>query len=110
MFKNAITRAPGFNFKAGLTTVDLGAPDFEKTLAEHAAYLVALKQCGLIVDQLSVDLRFPDGTFVEDTAILLSDSTPSGRGAIVTRPGAHSRRHLSSQERRTVHSSRHRRH
>ena len=91
MFKNAITRIPGANYQDGLTTVDLGVPDFEKTLVEYAHYLAVLKQCGLRVQEFPADLRFPDGTFVEDTAILLPDSAPRGRAAILTRPGAISR-------------------
>ncbi len=101
MFKHAITRQPGANYQDGLTTVDLGVPDLEKTLLEHSGYLTALKTCGLAVLELEPDLRFPDGTFVEDTAILLSDpqgtcpqgtcSSPNGGAAILTRPGAQSR-------------------
>ena len=91
MFKNAITRTPGSNYEDGLTTVDLGIPDFEKTLAEHVGYLAALRQCGLTLTELPEDLRFPDGTFVEDTAILLVDSEHCTAGAILSRPGADSR-------------------
>ena len=54
-------------------------------LEQHAAYCNALVECGLAVARLEADLRFPDSTFVEDTAIL----TP--RGAILMRPGAASR-------------------
>jgi dimethylargininase len=91
MFTKAITRMPGSNYAEGLTTVDLGIPDYQKTLAEHAHYLSALKQCGLTLFELPSDLRFPDGTFVEDTAVLLPESASAGRGAILTRPGAESR-------------------
>jgi dimethylargininase len=91
MFTKAITRLPGSNYQDGLTTVNLGLPDFQKTLAEHANYLKALKQCGLALTELPSDLRFPDGTFVEDTAILLPESSQIGHGAILTHPGAESR-------------------
>lgn len=91
MFTKAITREPGSNYADGLTTVDLGLPDFQKTLAEHAHYLSVLKQCGLSLLELSPDLRFPDGTFVEDTAIVIPESEHSRGGAILTRPGAESR-------------------
>jgi len=90
MFTKAITRAPGANYADGLTTVDLGAPDFQKTLAEHAGYLSALRQCGLELIEMPCDLRYPDGTFVEDTAILLVESA-RGPAALLTRPGADSR-------------------
>ena len=85
MFRRAIVRPPAANFADGLTTVDLGAPDVAKALAEHASYCRALEACGLELTRLPEDPRFPDSTFVEDAAVL----TP--RGAILTRPGAPSR-------------------
>ncbi len=91
MFTRAITRIPGSNFADGLTTVDLGIPDYPKALFEHASYLQALKQCGLTLVELPVDHRFPDSTFVEDTAILLEETPQCQPGAILTNPGAKSR-------------------
>ena len=85
MFKHAIVRLPGSNFAEGLTTVDLGAPQYDRVLEQHSAYCQALRDCGLSLTLLEADLRYPDSTFVEDTAVL----TP--RGAILTRPGAASR-------------------
>lgn len=85
MFRNALVRLPGANFADGLTTVDLGMPNLERVLVQHAAYCEALVECGLKITSLEADLRFPDSTFVEDTAIL----TP--RGAILMRPGAAAR-------------------
>lgn len=85
MFTRAIVRTPAQNFADGLTTVDLGIPDFSLVLDQHARYCDALRECGLDLTVLEADQRFPDSTFVEDTAIL----TP--RGAILTRPGAASR-------------------
>jgi dimethylargininase len=85
LFKRAIVRLPGSNFADGLTTVDLGAPKYDRVLEQHAAYCQALRECGLAITMLEVDLRYSDSTFVEDTAIL----TP--HGAILTRPGASSR-------------------
>lgn len=86
MFTRAITRTPAANFAAGLTTVDLGLPDYEKTITEHQLYQAALKHCGLTLIELPADPRYPDSTFVEDTAILTE------LGAILTRPGAESRK------------------
>ena len=85
MFTRAIVRTPGSNFDAGLTTVDYGRPEFALVLEQHRLYCEALQACGLALTTLDADLRFPDSTFVEDTAIL----TP--RGAVLTRPGAASR-------------------
>ena len=84
-FRRAIVRPPAPNFADGLTTVDLGVPDVGRALDQHARYCEALVRCGLELTRLEADPRFPDSTFVEDTAIL----TP--RGAILTRPGAPSR-------------------
>jgi dimethylargininase len=83
--KSAIVRPPGRNFADGLTTVDLGVPDYDLALRQYARYCDALVECGLRVTKLDADLRYPDSTFVEDTAIL------TARGAILTRPGADSR-------------------
>ncbi len=86
MFTRAITRTPASNFADGLTTVDLGVPDYGKTVAQHKCYLDALKQCGLALTELTPDPRYPDSTFVEDTAIITE------HGAILTNPGAESRK------------------
>ena len=85
MLTKAIVRIPGSNFADGLTTVDLGTPHFDQVLTQHACYCDALRECGLSLTVLDPDLRYPDSTFVEDTAIL----TP--RAAILTRPGAAAR-------------------
>lgn len=98
MFKHAIVRLPGSNFAEGLTTVDLGAPEFERVLEQHSAYCQALRECGLALTMLEADLRHPDSTFVEDAAVI----TP--RGAILTRPGAASREGEVAAIRSTIES------
>lgn len=85
MFTRALVCLPAPNFAAGLTSVHLGAPDYALALEQHAAYCRALAACGLQLTSLPADSRFPDSTFVEDTAIL------TAQGAILTRPGAPSR-------------------
>jgi dimethylargininase len=70
MFNRAIVRAPSENFADGLTSVDLGVPDFDKALVQHRAYCEALVRCGLELTELEPDARYPDSTFVEDTAVL----------------------------------------
>jgi dimethylargininase len=85
MFSHAILRLPGANLAQGLTRVDLGPPSLGTALAQHALYRDALLQCGLSLIVLPADPAFPDGTFVEDTAIVLRE------GAMLTRPGASSR-------------------
>lgn len=86
MLTRAIVRPPSTNFSDGLTTVDLGKPDYNTALTQHATYCEALLSCGLTLVSLPADDQHPDSTFVEDTAILTS------RCAIVTRPGAETRR------------------
>ncbi len=86
MFTHALLRLPGANFAAGLTQAGEGAPDPELALEQHRAYCEALSDCGLSLTILPADLAHPDGCFVEDTALVTE------RGAIVTRPGAPSRR------------------
>lgn len=85
-FSHAIVRPPCPRIVEGLTTARLGAPDYRKALDQHAAYADALEQCGLRVMALPALPDFPDSTFVEDVALL----TPAC--AIITRPGAASRR------------------
>src|ERR1700684_3283330 len=85
LFTHAIVRFPGSNFDAGLTTVDFGRPILEIVFQQHQSYCEALVGCGLALTVLDADLRFPDATFVEDTAVL------TARGAVLTRPGARSR-------------------
>jgi dimethylargininase len=84
-FTRAIVRPPAATYAEGLTTAGLGPPDLPLALAQHRAYVAALESCGLAVTVLPPDDRFPDSTFVEDTAVL-------ARGlAVLCRPGAPSR-------------------
>ena len=69
----------------GLTTANLGLPDFQKAILQHANYVKALKKCGLEIVELAADEDYPDSTFVEDTALLTSSC------AFITNPGAKSR-------------------
>lgn len=84
-FMNAIVKTPGKSFVEGLTTSNLGRPDYKKALQQHAAYVEALKECGVEVVQLPASEDFPDSTFVEDPAVLTKEF------AIITNPGADSR-------------------
>jgi len=86
MYKRAIVRTPGESLTRGLTTADLGIPDYKRALAQHADYIEALEECGLEVLVLGPDEQFPDSTFVEDVALLTKNC------AIITNPGAPSRK------------------
>ncbi len=84
-FTRALLRAPGENFAAGITTSAEGPPVLARALEQHRRYAAALESCGLRTTLLPADPRYPDGTFVEDTAIVTAG------GALVTRPGAAAR-------------------
>jgi dimethylargininase len=81
----AIVRPPSATFASGLTTAGLGAPDLDLARRQHDAYCVALADAGVDLIVLPPDDRYPDSTFVEDTAVVTS------RGVVITRPGAPSR-------------------
>lgn len=84
-FTRSIVRVPGATYASGITNSTLGTPVLATAIEQHARYVDALRTCGLSVTELAADLAYPDGCFVEDTAIV----TPTA--AIVTRPGAATR-------------------
>jgi dimethylargininase len=86
LFTHAIVRRPGENFVDGLTSHRGDPPDHARALIQHEAYCNALERCGLQLSVLDPDLAHPDSTFVEDVAVLTRGT------AILTRPGAPSRR------------------
>jgi len=86
MYSKAIVRKPGRNFAKGITTAGLGKPDYEKALEQHDVYCDTLMRCGVELTVLDADERFPDGCFVEDTAVVNSNV------AVITHPGAVARR------------------
>lgn len=72
-FTHAIVRKPGPNFAEGITTADLGQPDYELVLAQHAAYVAMLQELGLTVVVLEPLPDHPDAHFVEDTAVIVQE-------------------------------------
>jgi dimethylargininase len=60
-------------------------PQYERVLAEHAAYVKALEAAGLRIEVLPPLEAFPDSVFVEDPALVFSN------GAVLLRPGTSSR-------------------
>jgi dimethylargininase len=60
--------------------------DIDRARAQHAAYEVALRSLGCHVERLAAGDEMPDSVFIEDTALVLDEA------AIITRPGAASRR------------------
>ena len=60
--------------------------DVAKAIADHERYEAALRSLGARVIRAPEEPTLPDAVFVEDTALVLDDV------AIITRPGAPSRR------------------
>jgi dimethylargininase len=85
IFTEAIVRAVPKTIAAGITSANLGKPDYERACEQHARYVGTLERCGLKVSVLGADERYPDSVFIEDTAIV------TDRCAIVANPGAATR-------------------
>lgn len=83
----ALVRPPSPAFAEALGQVEGHAPiDLALALRQHADYATALAHLGCELVALAPDDSLPDACFVEDTAIVL------GEHALITRPGAPSRR------------------
>jgi dimethylargininase len=83
---SAILRLPAETCGDGLTTANLGRPDYQRLLAQHEAYRSAFHDLGIDTVLLPAEPAYPDSYFVEDAAVVLPEV------AIITRPGADSRR------------------
>ncbi len=84
-FTRAITRKPARSVIDGLRAEDLGMPDFDQMMRDHAQYVATLRETGAEVIELEALEEFPDSVFVEDDALCLHDC------AILMRPGAPTR-------------------
>jgi dimethylargininase len=60
--------------------------DLARARVEHAAYEAMLRTLGAHVERLGTDDAMPDSVFIEDTAVVVDEL------AVITRPGAESRR------------------
>ena len=69
-----------------LTHLPRTAIDVERARAQHLAYEAALRALGCHVERLAAGDEMPDSVFIEDTALVLDEA------AVITRPGAPSRR------------------
>jgi len=69
-----------------LTHLERRPIDYRRATAQHRAYEAALRELGCEVRALPAETRLPDSVFVEDIAVVLDEV------AILTRPGAPSRR------------------
>lgn len=83
----AITReiSPAIN-ECELTHLAREPIDLAAARAQHRQYIEALRQLDCEVLELPPEPELPDSVFVEDTAVVLDEA------AIITRPGAPSRR------------------
>jgi dimethylargininase len=83
----AITRAVSPSLaNCELTFVPREPIDYGLAVAQHGVYARLLGELGLAVVELAADAALPDCCFVEDVAIVLDEV------AVITRPGAASRR------------------
>ena len=83
----AITRGVARTIQqAELTHRERQRIDYEAAADQHRQYVQLLASLGCTLVELPADDDFPDCVFIEDTAIVLDDV------AVITRPGAESRR------------------
>lgn len=90
MFKNVIVRVPSKSVVEGISSANLGKPDYNLALKQHELYVSALTKTGVNVTVLEPNDEFPDSCFVEDVALC------TRKCAIITRPGAETRRNESA--------------
>ncbi len=83
----AITRQVSSRFnECEITHIDRSPINLNIARAQHQGYTQALKDVGCEVIELPAEEDMPDSVFVEDTAFILPEV------AVITRPGADSRR------------------
>ncbi|KAM7388150.1 hypothetical protein PAMP_024348 [Pampus punctatissimus] len=86
-YTHAIVRGVAASLAQEALRMSPSEVDLAAARREHAAYVEVLKtKVGLEVVELPVDESFPDCVFVEDAAVVCGDT------ALITRPGAESRR------------------
>ena len=83
----ALTRpVPASLANCELTYVQRVPIDLARARKQHAAYEHALVQMGCVVESVGPAMDLPDSVFIEDTAVVFDEI------AVITRPGAVSRR------------------
>ncbi|GAA6074807.1 N(G),N(G)-dimethylarginine dimethylaminohydrolase 1 isoform X1, partial [Tachysurus ichikawai] len=86
-FTHAVVRAMPASYTEGALRSGAGQVDAVRAQQEHDYYVDVLQnRLGLDVLELPADESLPDCVFVEDAAVVCGDT------ALVTRPGAESRR------------------
>ena len=83
----AVTRPVSPSIEAcELTHLQREPIDVPRAMAQHAAYEAVLRSLGVAIVQVAPAPELPDAVFLEDTAIVLDEV------AVITRPGAETRR------------------
>ncbi len=85
-FSQAVVKKPARSMVKGISSQPAVKPDYRRAKKQHQAYIQALKSCGLEITELEAEEEYPDSVFVEDPAITTE------KMAVITRPGAESRR------------------
>jgi dimethylargininase len=84
--ERVLVRAMSSRYADCLRSETISRIDVPLALAQHAAYVDAIRATGTSVETVPGDDNSPDACFIEDTAVI------TGRHALGTRPGAESRR------------------
>lgn len=83
----ALVRRPGRRLAEGIVTYTERRPvDADLAARQHLAYTTALSAAGLSIRAVPSSEDLPDAVFIEDTVVVCGDL------AVLTRPGARSRR------------------
>lgn len=86
-FTHAVVRGIPASLATEALRISEAEVDLDKARREHDAYVEVLRtRVGLEVVELPADESLPDCVFVEDAAVVCGDT------ALITRPGAESRR------------------
>ncbi|MFW6054369.1 MAG: dimethylarginine dimethylaminohydrolase family protein [Thermodesulfobacteriota bacterium] len=97
----AITRKISQNINScELTHIGRNSIDLDKARTQHAEYERLLADLGCNLRSLPAEPDLPDSVFVEDTAVVLDEA------AVITRPGAESRRPETESIARALHGDR----
>jgi dimethylargininase len=84
--ERALVRALSTQFDRCLREDEAPIIDVARARAQHTAYVALLREIGLQIETVAPNDAYPDGCFVEDTAVI------TGAHAVLTVPGAPSRR------------------
>ena len=92
-FSGAIVRTPGRSIVNGVTTVQLGNPDYDTAIKQHFNYIKVLENCGLQVTVMPPTERYPDSVFIEDCAVLTDKCAIIANTGVTSRQGEETRVH-----------------